>query len=437
MVCRYCGYQNASDAKYCSGCGRKLHEGGVNKKLLALAAVCLLLVGVGIGLLIPGKGTNDEKISVVDNDTAGILSKREAVEIKQVVPMEDGSVAVLYTDGTVRVSGNTNFSEIVSCWSQVSRLYTSRYNILSDGTILAGVTASGEVLTTAGNLSGWSNVKELHFPWQGIVGITHDGSVLTYGDWEDDSFFRELTDVDTLANVGEEWACLKKDGSVVFNYPYDIEYGYGISWTNVKELRASDHGFYAIMKDGTVEGMFDEVYYGLTGAVKVVDFEDWLFGISVDGRLLTHNGGNIYTNLGDMAVDEPGSPYYGGEIDIGRFGQVKDIVPFSGLILLNKDGTAEHIGESPNWDLTQWRNVRKVCGCYSAEGFTKLYAIQQDGSVIMHQYDWVDQTVAAQYRGWKLKDIYAGDEGVVGLTTDGKLVGDGIYEYVDFSVFEQ
>ena len=240
--------------------------------------------------------------------------------------------------------------------------------------------------------------------------------------------------MESLANMGDEWGCLTKDGTVVFNYDMSA---YGAAWTNVKELRASDHGFYAILHDGTVVSQFEISCSGLNGAAKVVDFEDWLFGISPDGKLLTQSGGSIYTNTGDMCIDEPGLPYYGEEIDIRRYQQVADIIPFRGLILLNKDGTADHIGANPCWDLRSWNHVRKFCGSFSSEGFTNLYSIQQDGSVVLNQYNWVDQTVTTNYRGWILKDLYAGTNGVVGLTPEGTLVGDGIYETVDFSVFGQ
>jgi len=169
-----------------------------------------------------------------------------------------------------------------------------------------------------------------------------------------------------------------------------------------------------------------------------LDYEDWLFGISADGRLLTYNGGNIYTNTGDMMVDIPGSPYYGGEVDINQFDQVADIVACWGLILLNKDGTVDAVGASPSWDLSDWNHIEKVYGTSDSDWESvTLYGIKQDGSVIATRYNWdrMMQTVTDQYRGWKLQDMYPGTGGVIGLTMDGTLVGDGIYENVDFSVF--
>lgn len=440
MVCERCGYQNSIGAKYCSGCGRKLHQEKRNSKNgLWMIGVCLLIAGIGIGTLLPKKndsGTKNES-NHGDSVVSSIFFKAKD-EICQVIPMDDGSVAALYTDGTVKVSGNAYLSKEVSDWSKISKLYYCRYSDTCNGPALAGVTGNGTVLITGGVPSDWSNVKELYFPWQGIVAVTNDGNVLAEGSWEDDTFLTELSNVDSLANVGEEWACLKKDGNVEFLDEYGYSDGYGIRWTNVREIRASDHGFYALKKDGTVEGSFAESMRGLDGAVKVVDFEDWLFGISADGRLLTESGGNIYTNIGDMVVDVPGLPYYGEEVDIHQFDQTADVIAFRGLVLLNEDGTATAIGEYPHWNLESWYNIEKVCGT-SDVGWENdtLYGVRQDGSVITVTYSWDrdTQTVTDRYRGWKLQDIYPGSYGVVGLSQDGKLVGDGIYENVDFSVF--
>ena len=433
MTYGYCGYQNYFDTEYCSGYGRKFRVG--HTKVLAFAVVCLMILGIGLVNLFPwidgiwkiiGGGT--------DIGVAG-AAREEAVSVGQVIPMEDGSVAVLYTDGTVRVSGNAAFSEAVSQWSGVERLYYDRYSAFCEyGPMLAALTEDGTVLSTAQGLPRWNNVKELYFHWQGAVAVTNDGRILSSGDWDGDAFFAGMTDVEALANCGMEWGCLKKDGSVVFNYDMDA---YGIYWTNVEELRASDHGFYAILKDGSVTGGFDGAK--LTPVVKAVDFEDWLFGISADGKLVTQSGGNIYTNAGDLVVDAPGLPYYGREVDPRQLAPVRDILPFCGLILLYEDGTVEHIGEYPVWELSAWENVQKIYGASSGFDVQSLYGILQDGSVVMNRFAWEQdtQTVETQYRGWKLQELYTGNGGVVGVTVDGKLVGDGIYENTDFSIFER
>lgn len=130
-----------------------------------------------------------------------------------------------------------------------------------------------------------------------------------------------------------------------------------------------------------------------------------------------------------------------GEVDIDEFDRIRDIEVFYGLILLNKDGTVDSIGGYPEWDLRTWKNIRSVCGTSDPVWgeMIALYGIHNDGSVIVSRYDGdrKTQTVTDKYRGWKQQALYSGYMGVVGLTTDGKLVGDGIYEEVDFSVFDR
>lgn len=449
MVCRRCRYQNSAGAKYCAGCGRKLSQKNQDdKNVLISVAACVLIIAIGIGTLFFKADNDTGGKGISENGSTDVVAQSMAAEIRQVLPVDDGSIASLYSDGTVRVSENSSFWGEVSEWQNVEKLYYNKtYEWNRGGSlefpVLFGLTKDGSVLSTDGSLSSWSNVKELHFTWQGAVGVTNDGRILVDATWEDEFSKTALTgmsDVKTLtySDIQSTFACLKKDGTVHLI----SENGYldpdEVRWENVKEVRDAGHSFYVINHDGTFDGDLEVAYTGLKNAVKVVSYNDWVFGISADGRLLTYNGGNIYTNTGDMMVDVPGLPYYGGEIDISQFSQVRDIVPFWGLILLYEDGTAEHIGEYPHWDLSAWYEVKKVSGCRYGEGTTNLYGVQKDGSVVLNQYDWSqdEQTVLTQYRGWMLQDIYAGSEGVVGLTTDGKLVGDGIYENVNYSVFE-
>ena len=139
-------------------------------------------------------------------------------------------------------------------------------------------------------------------------------------------------------------------------------------------------------------------------------------------------------------MDVPGSPenWYTGEVDVSKYNQVEDIVVFDGLILLNQDGTVDSIGEYPSWDLSDWKDIQKVyCTADSNWNTTTLYGIHQDGTVILTRYnrEKMVQTVIDTYLGWNLQEIYPGIGGVIGLTKDGELVGDGIYENIDFSLF--
>ena len=376
--------------------------------------------------------------------------------ISQVVPMADGAVAVLYVDGTVRVSGNADYEAAVSKWTGVEKLYYYE-NEAWEISAFMGLTGDGTVLTADGSLSKWKNVKELYFFGAAVAAVTENGTVLAHSFWDEDvSYLTDQTKVEAMAfSEREEMiAVLKKDGQVKFVNIYDPEYPMEDMpvWKDVKELRNYGSGFYAVLQDGTVQGREYAVqedgtmrmqgyasFPGLQGAVKVVDYDIWLFGLSEDGRLLTHNGGNIYTNDGFLVVDVPASGHYSGEVDISQLDRVRDIVTvYRGLVLLNEDGTAVSINDYLDWDLSTWSNVTKLCESDGEEGI-RLYGLRQDGSVVVNQYTWdpYEQTVTGQYRGWKLQDLYAGFDGAVGLTADGKLVGDGIYENLDFSVFER
>lgn len=444
MICRNCGSQNYSDATYCVDCGMKFSTKTKKNRIWpVLAGLFLLIAGFGLGALIFGSGL----FSGGENGAEGLLHPEESPEIRQVLPAEDGTVAVLYTDGTVRIAGNEEFSAAASGWGQVTELYHRQFYTWENGSsgvesYYLALTKDGSVLTTNGTLSHWTNVKALNLHWQGVVGVTHDGRVLAEGDWEDASFLTDLTDVEELlpGSLQAAWGCLKKDGTVVFVSDTEGVCEYMPQWTNVKELRDSGHGFYVLKHDGTVDAQIEEHFDGLTGAVMVTDWRDWIFGISPDGQLLTHNGGSIYPNTGCLMVDEPGVPYYGEEVDIRQFHQVRDIIQSFGLVILNKDGTAAHIGDCPHWELSSWENIESIHALTNYDGDAYyLYGVQKDGSVIRNSYNWqkVEQTVTEQYLEWKLRTIYTGTGGVVGLTTDGKLVGDGAYGNIDFSVFDR
>ena len=459
MFCKHCGYQISGHANFCPECGRKLSRGnGRDLKWLKILIACVLVVGIGIGIGAAVRNIGGEKAVVgqvlqedsrpnASEDTSILHIGGKNAEIRQVLPIADGSVAVLYEDGTVRASENAQFSGKVSDWERIKRLYCKENVDYRDKEyhyeyILVGLTEAGTVRTTAGDLSGWNGVEKLYFPYEGIVGVTGEGKVLLHETEGDLSLLEGLTDVKELVCGilwGDIWGCLKKDGTVYLLSDYtDPNQVY---WTDVKELRDSGHAFYVIKNDGTVDGQMYDDYAGLKDAVKVVDYSDWLFGISADGRLLTHNGGNIYTNTGAFMVDEPGVDYYAGEVDIAAYDQVKDIMVFDGLFLLNEDGTVDSISVYPEWNLSGWKNIEKIYGDKDWNtGLSKLYGLRKDGSVILATatgWEEAVQTEEDNYRGWKLKEIYVGDSGVVGLTTEETLVGDGIYEMVDFSVFDR
>lgn len=450
MVCKHCGSQNDSQNTYCTFCGRRLKQ--KTRKIpviLAFSLACLLIGCSGIAFLLL-RGHPAETETDIGIDTSTAAQAQPDTQILQVLPMEDGVVAVLYADGIVRVSGNTQLSDAVLDWRNVDKLYADsiykwKNNSSKNELVLFGITQDGSVLSTAGDYSGWSDVKELFITYEGPIGITYNGRVLTEGNWHDtatQNALESMCDVEALvhSNIQEAFACLKKDGTVQIIYKYGFGYPAEVHWSNVKEVRDSGHSFYVIKNDGTVDGGLEPPYPGLRNVKKVVSFYDWLFGISVDGKLLTQDGGNIYAYGGLIRSGEPGLTEFGMEIDISRFDQVDDILVCWGMILLNRDGTAVAIGDSPAWDVSDWKFVKKICYAQDFElKMNRLYSLQQNGSVIVNQYSWEQdvQTVFHEYLGWEVVDIFQGENGIVGLTADGTLVGDGAYENTDFTVFER
>jgi len=361
-------------------------------------------------------------------------------QFAQILPINDGSVAVLYKDGTVRVSGNDHFEEAVSYWENVTRLYYDNYSMFYQEPMLVGRTEEGRVLTTEGITIEWRDVDELHFDYRGIMGVTRDGRILTYGNWELAESIKWLTDVECLVPggpYGDYYGCLKKDGTVGF--VDEQSDSFEVVWENVKELHATMHSNYIIRNDGTVESDLEGDCPELTNAAKIISLNDWLIGLSADGQLLSYNGDNLFTNFGAWMVAEPGCEEYAGEVDIRQYNGIKDIQVWDGLILLNKDGTVDTITFEPTWVLDDWNHIDSIYTGWEPETYVmSIYGIKEDGSVIVarHIPDEMDQNVIDQYKNWKLQDIYPGDGGVIGLTTEGKLVGDGIYENIDFSLFD-
>ena len=369
--------------------------------------------------------------------------QKEHGVIQQVLPMSDGAVAVLYTNGTVNVAGNSQLSEAVADWSSVEQLYYQDRMKIGDAyqdtpTILCRTT-DGSILSTAGDFSDWKNIADINcLGYLGVLGITQEGKILTNHAGIDDPMKDAMMELDNVEKIVysmffEYAACLQKDGTVKFVDNMRI---LEETWYDVNEVKDSGHAFYGMRNDGTVVGGLNTVNPGLDHAEKVVSYFDVLFGISPDGRLLTESGGNIYGFAGIICVDVPGSDQYGGEVDIHKYNQLEDIVIFPyGLLLLNRDGTVDSIGNGTYpWDFSRWKNVQKLYSSAiqdeNSNYIALVYALHPDGSVSLARDDgqWIDQ-----YCGWRLQEIYYGDNGIIGLTTDGTLVGDGAYANTDFS----
>lgn len=360
-----------------------------------------------------------------------------AGDIAQVLPMDSGAVAVLYTDGTVGVAGNDMLAAKVSSWKNVIQLYLG-----TDQRHLVAKMADGTAVSTEYDLSGWYNLKEMYICWEGIAGLTEDGQIVTVGEWNSGNpdGWTEIRDF----FLGG-FACLgiKNDGSIVCTE--ESFYKEICSLKNVRQLIFSN-GTYAILEDGRiVSDSYDESELeALQGAVKFMGDGGWLFGLSADGCLLARTGDGWVYNNGDYFTNmQRGNEEENPNIHLGdiRFQNIKDIFYQNALIMLKYDGTVDTINVDYYWDLSTWGNVEKVTTAYADEsGNPRIYGIRGDGSVIVADAGYQQKSISMEnYLGWRVLDLYSGQNmlwsqaGVVGITPEGTLVGDGDYADTDFS----
>lgn len=154
------------------------------------------------------------------------------------------------------------------------------------------------------------------------------------------------------------------------------------SWSNVVRLVSYYNYLGAIRADGTAACSFCD--------------------LSSDGRLLSENG-RLFTDGGKLYLD----PEYGSfvsEADLSRYTNIRDIVCCEGIMMLKNDGTVDWI-----------EKLYTGCGC--------VYGLRRDGSVMVANC-W-DGDGQSNYMGWRLKELYVGAENLLGLTPEGKFVGDG------------
>lgn len=446
-LCSSCGEEVPADAKYCINCGysfrgTKRKKGSKIALLIGVAAaavaavVCCVIFAAGSGsgpavsnMSEPAAETPAEAYS---DHAADAFLPALAGEIAQVIPMYENAVAVLYTDGTVAVAGNAQKAEAVSHWSNVTKLFYRSYIESSGDSVLAALRRDGTVVATWGDVSGWTDISNLYLCNLGIAGLKQDGTVVTCGSWMPEYDPAQLTNVrDLVFPFWDGCYALKKDGTIQDLSTYSSE---SISWTNVRQLCATAHALYAILEDGSIVSDLAETTVGIHGAVKIVDYEDYLLGISSDGRLLTESGelycaaGTFFFNWEEGLEDTA--------VDLSRYTNVKDLLTTGGLILLNQDGTVESINTYAFWDFSGWRNIEKIYAGLNEDYGEIIYGIRKDGSVIT-MTDPFAAVETDHYKGWILQDIFDGMYGVVGLTPDGKLVGDGAYASLDFTVLER
>lgn len=359
-----------------------------------------------------------------------------AGDIAQVLPLDSGAVAVLYTDGTVGVAGNDELAAKVASWKHVEHLYCGT----QEGALAARM-ADGTAASTEFDLSGWSNLKELYFGYECMAGLTKEGTVVTAGSWLDGSP-DGWTGIQELYLNWDVWG-LKTDGSLICTN--ETNYQDLCSLQNVSQLQFG-HGTYVILQDGRiVSDCFDESEFQyLRNAESFTIVDGWLFGLSADGRLLAQTrDGWVYNNGDYFTIDERPEEDSNPKINLEdvRYRNIKALDYQGGLILLKNDGTVDTVNVSCYWDLSQWRDIQKITTASIEDGWNpRIYGIRSDGSVIAADAGYQQESVDTdRYLGWYVADLFYADapwftSGVVGITPEGTLVGDGEYANTDFSV---
>ncbi len=361
-----------------------------------------------------------------------------AGDIAQVLPMDSGAVAVLYTDGTVGIAGNDALAGETAAWKHVAQLYYGT----DEGTLAARMT-DGTAASTEYDLSGWQNVKELYAGYDGLAGLTQDGRILTAGSWKygDPSGW---TDIRTFYE--SEPFGIRNDGSVIC--PEDSYYDIVLSWQNVRELYTGEP-LLALLEDGSVVSSYP---YGkaenLQGAVKLLN-ASLPFGLSADGRLLAltaeddwvYNNGDYFT----LEKRENSEDYPNIYIEDARYRNIRDIFYHWGLIMLKYDGTVDTVNVGYYWDLSSWASIEELTMAYIGDwGDLRIYGVKNDGSVIVADGQYQQTSVTMEnYLGWRVLKLFSGSDapwymsGVVGITPEGTLVGDGDYAGTDLSVLNR
>jgi hypothetical protein len=128
------------------------------------------------------------------------------------------------------------------------------------------------------------------------------------------------------------------------------------------------------------------------------------------------------------------------EIEKYRFSGVRDILDTDGMrgsaiVLLYEDGTVFSPCALLNHAIQDWTDIEKIAWYEDYETAT-LYGLRKDGSVIALESDFgfYESTVYENYKGWTLDDIHVKRfSGCIGICPDGSLVGDHVFERLDFS----
>lgn len=202
-----------------------------------------------------GQGNNDD----------GQLNVGSWVNITSVKAGAGHSVG-LKKNGTVVAAGRNRSGQTeISDWSGITAIAAGSNHTLglkSDGTVVcAGDDSAGQC-----KVSDWKDVASITAGPASSVGITTDGKVLTAGLEVSAS---AISSAKQAAVSGKTLIVLKTDGSLEC-----FKGASGVcpasSWTNVRQIAASDNHVAALKNDGTVVASGDDQY----GKLEVEEWKD-------------------------------------------------------------------------------------------------------------------------------------------------------------------
>jgi hypothetical protein len=407
------------------------------KRVLCLLTICFVLVLAGCGGSAAGGLIPD---AVPETETA------EPTGVKQVImprflslyyyePKNDNWESVvafaLYKDGTVGVVCKEEYRAhyaALSQWRNITEIWMSDW-----GTEVWGLTEDGTVVTISdANVSHLKNVRDLVDGYA----LKADGSMeyLETGEILPVCNAKEILPVHPDYDWGTWVLC--EDGSV-YGLNFTDEFGNYVDcerqeMAEIGKIDILDYRLCAYQSDGTIyyAGLEPEALERLQGCVKIGEFYGFYFGITADGELKTAS---------DDAMD-----YLNQTVESGQFRTtgIRDMLTrdqqmrSSGLFFLYEDGTVCSVSPELNKIIGSWNDIEKI-GWYEGYDNWILYALRKDGSVTAVEshagFFEPDPAVYENYKGWILEDMYVEPfSGCIGVCPEGTLVGDQVFENLDF-----
>ena len=408
------------------------------KRVLGFLIICFILALAGC---------QRRAVAGFAPDAASKTETAETVGVKQVVmprflspyyynPETNNWECVvafaLYEDGTVGVACKEEYRPqyaALSQWRDITEIWIPDWT-----TEVWGLAKDGTVVTTSGaDVSHLKNVQDLVDGYA----LMADGSMVKLGTGEKLLVrnAKEILPVHPDYDWGSWVRC--EDGSVYGLHITDESGNYAdCERQNLKEVKDMDVlnlGLCAYLSDGTIHyaALSPEVLERLRGCVKIGEVFGFWYGVTEDGEL--------------KAGSEAAMAYLNQTVESGEFRTtgIREMLTRdqqmrgSGMFFLYEDGTILSASSALNRIIGNWKDIEEI-GWYEGYDFMTLYVLWKHGSVtaVESRADFLepDPVVYENYRGWILEHLYVEPfTGCIGVCPDGCLVGDCVFESLDFS----